>query len=197
MSLVSPLCAHRRGQTYPDARLTGGTVHQAALGCFDAEGLEAFGLLHGHDDGLYELLDLLVEAANVVVRLCRLLVDLHRLDARVVLGGEGIEDEVRVLVDADEVFWSEGGRVDESDEREEDGLPRRGLDDGALALALRVEVDVGALAGLVLVRVNVQDLCDSRVSVRFREPEPEPREEKDGNGPRRRCRQGRAASCCS
>lgn len=158
----------RRAETKERARgRTWRAVHEAALGGLDAEGLEALGLLHGHDDGLYEFFDLLVEAANVVVRLCRLLVDLHRLDARVVLGGERVEDEVRVLVDSDEVFWSEGGGVDESDEREEDGLPRRGLDDGALALALRVEIDVGTLAGLVLIRVNVQDLCDRRVSAAF------------------------------
>jgi hypothetical protein len=37
-------------------------------------------------------------------------------------------------------------------------LTGRSLDDGAFALALSVEVDVGSLGGFILVRVDVKDL---------------------------------------
>lgn len=64
------------------------------LGCLDANLLETIRLLHGPDNGLDQLLDLLGQATDVGVLLGRLLVDLHRLDSAVVLCGEGIEDEI-------------------------------------------------------------------------------------------------------
>lgn len=134
------------------------TIHQSTLGSLDTQRLELLGLLHGQDDSLDELLDLFVQPSNVGVRVCRLLIDLHRLDSRVILRWQSIENEVRILVDANEVSWLERLGGDESDEGEEDGLTSGSLDDGALALALRVQVDIGSLAGFLLVWVDVEDL---------------------------------------
>ena len=61
-------------------------------------------------------------------------VDLHGLDSRVVLCRKLFEDEVRVLVDADEVAGFHVLGVNEADHRQEVGLTGRRLDDGALAL---------------------------------------------------------------
>ena len=66
-----------------------------------------------------ELLDLLVQAADIRVILGGLLVNLHGLDAAVVLRGEHVEDEIRVLIDAHQIRglqlvcirWTEGARV--------------------------------------------------------------------------------------
>ena len=88
---------------------------------------------------------MLVESTDVGIGLCRLLVHLHRLDSRVVLGGEGVENEVGILVDTDQISRFEGFGGNESDERKEDGLTSRGLDDGAFAGTLSVEVDVGTV----------------------------------------------------
>lgn len=138
------------------------TVHQSTLGRLDSQRLELLGLLHGQDNSLHQLLNLLVQSSDIGVAVCGLLVYLHRLDPRVVLGGQGVENEVGILVDADEVSWLQCFGGDETDEREEDGLAGGGLDDGALALALGVEVDVGSLGGLILVGVNVEDLQRSQ-----------------------------------
>ena len=126
-------------------RVTAMDALMPTLGRLDTDFLEPFGLLHGPDDGLYQLLDLLVQAADVGVLLGGLFVHLHRLDSAVVLGGQGVEDQVRVLVDADEVGGLEGVGVNKADEREEDGLPGRRLDDGRLAYAGGIEIDIGTL----------------------------------------------------
>jgi len=121
----------------------------------DAEVGESLLVCHRQHDRLDELLDLVLEAADVVKLLRRLLVHLHRLDARVKLGRQRLEDEVRVLVHSDQVCRLEAVRLDEAGDREEDGLPRRRLQHAALALAVCVEVDVRAvLLGLVL-RIHV------------------------------------------
>lgn len=82
------------------------------------------------------------------------------LDARVVLGGERVEDEVRVLVHADQVRRLERARLDEPDDGQKDGLARGGLDHDALALALRVQVDARAVLGGLVLGVDVEDLDD-------------------------------------
>lgn len=51
----------------------------------------------GKDYGFHQLLDLLVQAADVAVVLRRLLVHLHRLHARIVLRWERIQDQIRIL----------------------------------------------------------------------------------------------------
>ena len=75
-------------------------VEQHALGRMHAEVLEAVLVRHGEDDRFDELLDLLVEAADVAVLLRRSLVHLHRLDARVVLDRQLLQYQIRVLVHA-------------------------------------------------------------------------------------------------
>ena len=52
---------------------------------------------------LVGLVELLVEGGEVGVSRGGLLVNLHRLDAAVVLGGQHVEDEVGVLIDADQI----------------------------------------------------------------------------------------------
>jgi len=52
--------------------------------------------------------------------------------------------------------------IDEANDGQEDGVPRGRLDDGALALALRVQVNVATLLLLALFRLNVQQLCGAR-----------------------------------
>ena len=78
-------------------------IHERALGGFDSNVVEAFLMGHGQHDRLDELLDLLVEASHVVELLGGLLVHLHRLDPRVELRGQHLQDQVRVLVHAHEV----------------------------------------------------------------------------------------------
>lgn len=122
-----------------------GRRNRLTLWRLDANLLEALGLLHGPHDGLDELLNLLVQPTDVAVLLSRLLVNLHGLDSAIVLCRESVEDQVRVLVDADQVAGLEGFGVDEADEGQEDGLSRRRLDHGRLADPCGIEVDVGAL----------------------------------------------------
>ena len=78
-------------------------VEQHTLGGADTQRHELIRVGHREDHRLGELLDLLVEAADVGVILGGLLVNLHRLDAAVVLGGQHVEDEVGVLIDADQI----------------------------------------------------------------------------------------------
>ena len=149
-----------RGARARHQRLAGARrpVHQAALRRLDADVVEALLVRHRQHDRLDELLDLVVEAADVVELLGRLLVDLHRLDARVELLGELLEDEVRVLVHADQVGRLHLLRRDEAGHRQEDRLPRRRLDHAALPLAVRVEVDVPAVLLGLVVRVLLEQL---------------------------------------
>jgi hypothetical protein len=49
-------------------------------------------------------------------------VDFHRLDARVKLLGQGVEDEVAVFVDADQIAGLDGVDVDDARHRQIDGL---------------------------------------------------------------------------
>jgi len=92
------------------------------FGGLDSNLLEALGLLHGPDDSLDQLFNLLVQTTNVGVLFGRLLVDLHGLDSAVVLGGECVENEVRILVDANEVTRLELFVVDKTDQGQEDCL---------------------------------------------------------------------------
>ena len=58
---------------------------------------------------------------------------LHGLDPRVVFCGELFQDEVGVLVDANEVARLQLFRLDETDDRQEVRLSRRCLDNCAFA----------------------------------------------------------------
>lgn len=120
-------------------------VSKHTLWRLDANLLEPLRLLHGPDDGLDKLLDLLVETTNVRVLLCRLLIDLHGLDSAVVLGRKRVENEIGVLIDTNKIARLQGGGVDQTDQREEDGLSCRCLDDCGLAHAGGIQIDVGAL----------------------------------------------------
>jgi len=105
------------------------------FGSLDSNLLETLGLLHGPDNSLYQLFNLLVQTTDVGVLFGGLFVDFHGLDSAVVLGGESVENEVRVLIDTDEITRLELFVVDEADEGQEDGLASGGLDDGRLAYA--------------------------------------------------------------
>lgn len=115
------------------------------LWSLDSDLFEALRLLHGPHDGLHQLLYLFVETSNIAVLLRWLLVYLHSFYTAVIFSGKGIENEVGVLVDTDEVTGLQGIGVDETDKREEDGLSGRGLDDGGLADSRRIQIDVCAL----------------------------------------------------
>ena len=56
-------------------------------------------MCHGKDNSLNKFLNLLVETSDVAVLLGGPGVDLHGLDPAVVLAGERVQDQVRVLVD--------------------------------------------------------------------------------------------------
>jgi hypothetical protein len=62
------------------------------------------------------------------------------------------------LVHADQVCRFERVGVHEAHDGQEDGLPRGRLQHDALAAALAVQVHVGAVLLLVLLRLHVQDL---------------------------------------
>ena len=66
---------------------------------------------------------------------------LHGLDPGVVLCGELFEDEVGVLVDAHEVAGLQLLRLDQTNHGQEVRLPRRRLDDRALACNRRAEIE--------------------------------------------------------
>mmetsp|Transcript_31688 Transcript_31688/g.75269 ORF Transcript_31688/g.75269 Transcript_31688/m.75269 type:complete len:334 (+) Transcript_31688:294-1295(+) len=151
-----------------DERLAGprGAVQQDALGRLDPEGAELVLVRDGEDDRLHELLDLLVQPANVRVVLRWLLVHLHGLHPGVVLRRERVEDEVAVLVDSHQVARLKRLRVHQPHHWEEYRLPRGGLQHNALPLALAVEVHIGAILLLVLVRGDVQHLHDIANKVR-------------------------------
>ena len=128
------------------------------FGSLDSNLLEALGLLHGPDNSLYQLFDLLVQTTNVGVLFGGLLVHFHGLDSAVVLGGECVENEIRVLVDTDEITRLKLFVVDKTDQGEEDGLASRCLDDGRLAYACGIQIDVGSLFGSIFFDVQVEDL---------------------------------------
>ena len=106
---------------------------------------------HGQHDGLHQLLDLLLKSSNIAVVLRWLLVNLHRLHTRIILGRQRVQDEVGVLVDAHQVARLEFVRVNQTDDGQEDGLPRGRLQHHSLAAALRVQVHVAAV--LLLLRL--------------------------------------------
>ena len=133
------------------------SVEQDALGRMHAQIFEAVLVGHGQHDSLDELFDLLVEAADVAVLFRGTLVHFHGFNARVVLDGQLLKYEIRVLVDADQIARLELFWLYEANHRQKVGLTRRCLDDGALAFALRVQVHVGALF-FVALRVNVEYL---------------------------------------
>lgn len=83
----------------------------------DANLLEPIGFLHGPHNRLDQLLDLLIQPAHVSVLLRGLLIHLHGFDSAVIFGRQGVEDEIRVLVNADEIGGLQLVRVDEANER--------------------------------------------------------------------------------
>lgn len=113
------------------------------LGSFDSNLLKTLSLLHGPNNGLDKLFDLLVETADVSVLLCRLLVHLHSLDSAVVFGWQGVEDEVGVLVDSNQVAGLQLLVIHQADERKENGLPSRCLNDSRFSNSCSIKVNVG------------------------------------------------------
>jgi hypothetical protein len=133
-------------------------VGMCTFGSLDSNLLEALGLLHGPDDSLDQLFNLLVQTTDVGVLFGGLLVDFHGLNSAVVLGRECVENEVRVLVDTDEITGLELFVVDKTNQGEEDGLASRCLDDSRLAYACGIQIDVGTLFGSIFFDVQIEDL---------------------------------------
>jgi hypothetical protein len=92
------------------------------FGSLNSNLLEALSLFHGPDNSFDQLFNLLIQTANVGVLFGGLLIDFHGLDSAVVLCGECVEDEVRILVDTDKIARLELFVVDKTDEGQEDGL---------------------------------------------------------------------------
>jgi hypothetical protein len=136
------------------------------FGSLDANLLKPLRLFHGPYHSLDELFDLLVQASNIGVLLCRLLVDLHGLDSAIVFSGKSIQDKIRILVDTDEVAGLELFVIHESDERKEDGLTSRGLDDGGLAHAGGIQIYIGAFFRSFRLDIKIQQFHDVAHEVR-------------------------------
>lgn len=132
-------------------------VHKPTLGSLDSDLLEALSLLHRPDNSLDQLFNLLVQTTHICVLFRGLLVDLHGLDSAVIFGGQSVKDQVRVLVDTDEVSRLELLVVHKADEGEEDGLSGGCLDNGGFADAGGVEIDVGAFFGGIFFDIKVKD----------------------------------------
>lgn len=71
---------------------------------------------------LHQLFDLLVQTTNIGVGLGGPLIHLHRLYARVVLGRQLVQNQVRVLVDANEVSRRQLVVGNKADNGQEDSL---------------------------------------------------------------------------
>eukprot|EP00037_Helgoeca_nana_P025280 m.274576 g.274576 ORF g.274576 m.274576 type:complete len:377 (+) comp26901_c1_seq1:1639-2769(+) len=122
-------------------------IHQAALWWANSNGGETLLVLERQYDCLDQLFDLLVQPTNVGVHFLWLLVDLHRLHSRVVLGGQRVQDQVRVFVHAHQVCRLQILRWYQTNHWQEDRLSGRRLDDSRFALALRVQVNVCTVLG--------------------------------------------------
>lgn len=88
------------GDGLGEERLAGarGPVQNDALGRLDAHLVVELGVRQGKLDGLLDLLDLRIEAADVGVRLARRLFELHDRDHRVGIVGEHTDDRHRLVV---------------------------------------------------------------------------------------------------
>mmetsp|Transcript_32480 Transcript_32480/g.67007 ORF Transcript_32480/g.67007 Transcript_32480/m.67007 type:complete len:228 (-) Transcript_32480:540-1223(-) len=79
-------------------------MHQHSLRGLDADVFEALLVGHGQDDCLLQLLNLLLQTANVAVLVCGALINLHRFHAGVVLWRQLVQDQVGVLVHTHQVI---------------------------------------------------------------------------------------------
>lgn len=107
------------------------------------------------DNSLNQLLDLFVQTTNVAVLFRGPLVDLHGLYSRIILCWERLQNQVRIFVDTHKVTGLEGLGINQANDRQEVSLSGGGLDDGTLALPLRVQVHVGSVFLTVFVRVYI------------------------------------------
>mmetsp|Transcript_3316 Transcript_3316/g.13274 ORF Transcript_3316/g.13274 Transcript_3316/m.13274 type:complete len:286 (+) Transcript_3316:326-1183(+) len=152
----------RAGPCQKGLASAGRSVEQHALGRADADGIEHLLVRHGQHHRFDQLLDLLVTASDVAVLLGGLLVHLHGLHPRVVLSRQLLQNQVGILVGAHEVVRLELVRVHQARNRQENSLPRRGPEDGALLLAGPLVILVHRasifLRQLSLVVVRLQDL---------------------------------------
>mmetsp|Transcript_18578 Transcript_18578/g.53053 ORF Transcript_18578/g.53053 Transcript_18578/m.53053 type:complete len:395 (+) Transcript_18578:636-1820(+) len=150
-------------------RLSGSrrSVQQNSLGRTDADGIEHVLVRHGQHDCLDQFLDLLVGTADVGILLRGTLVDLHGLNSGIEFFRQLFQDEVGILVGADEVGRLQLLGVDETRNWEEDGLPRGRSDDGRPDLALGlVAVPVVIFLQHAILSVRLQDLDDVGHQVR-------------------------------
>jgi hypothetical protein len=122
---------------------------------FNTDLLEFLSLLHRPYYGFHKLFNLLVQASNIGVLLSRLLVHFHRLHTAVIFGREGIQNKIRILIDTDKITRSELLVVDQTDEREEDGLSGGGLDDGGFPNTCGVKVDISTFFSCLCLNIKI------------------------------------------
>mmetsp|Transcript_121017 Transcript_121017/g.387456 ORF Transcript_121017/g.387456 Transcript_121017/m.387456 type:complete len:206 (+) Transcript_121017:867-1484(+) len=120
---------------------------------------------HRQDDGLHQLLNLLVQTTDVAVLIRGALINLHRLHARVVLSRELVQHQVRILVHTDQVVGLDIAGLDQADDRQENRLTSSRLDHDAGLICARVYELIGAVV-VVHVRLELQDLGDRGDHVR-------------------------------
>jgi hypothetical protein len=107
------------------------------FGWLDSEVFETFRVRHGKDNGFDDFLNLFVETANVVVIFRGLLVNLHCFNARIIsltlsvsmsapesnaLCRQSVKDQIAVLVDANQIGRLELLGLNETNQRQKDGL---------------------------------------------------------------------------
>jgi hypothetical protein len=103
---------------------------------------------HGQHHRLDQFLNLFITSSNITVFLGRFLIDFHGLDTRIEFGGKLFENEVGILVGPDEIGRFEILSIDEAWYGEENGLARRGSDDGRAGFAVGVGVEYGSFVGI-------------------------------------------------
>mmetsp|Transcript_22237 Transcript_22237/g.63223 ORF Transcript_22237/g.63223 Transcript_22237/m.63223 type:complete len:267 (-) Transcript_22237:49-849(-) len=141
-------------------------MEQHALGRLDADARKLLRVGHRQDNCLDKLLNLFLEATEVIVGLGWLLVHLERTNARVILRRQLLQDEVRVLVGPDQVAGPQLVRADQPDHRQENRLPGRRLDHHGLALALVLDIHSRSILLFVVLLVHGEELDDVAHEVR-------------------------------
>lgn len=111
-------------------------------------------------DSLSQFFDLLVQASDISVLLRRLFLKLHGLDPRVILSRQLLQQNIGVLINANQLSRPEFRRIDKSRHREEDGIPGAGLDDNAFILGFLIQIDLSLIIDLGLDIEYLDDIGD-------------------------------------
>src|SRR5271170_3421227 len=128
-----------------DLEFTWGSVNEASFGRCDPNRLEFIRLCHWKDNRFQKFLDLFFQPADISIRLRWSFINFHGLDARVKLGGKCVQNEIRVLVNPNEVTRLEIFRRNETNEGKEHCLPCRCFDYSAFSLPHGVQILICAI----------------------------------------------------